>query len=133
MWNVWFSTASTSGCLPIGTAIVSTMVSILTSMGLRGPGCSFGGPLWQLWVNHALAHAEAARRGAQRASLLVCAPRDNEALLRDGRMLSQFRALLREPDTAGLLALDDLIDRIALVVGEGSAWAVGLRARYGRI
>jgi hypothetical protein len=100
---------------------------------LAWPGCPFGGPLWQLWVNHTLAHDEASRRGAGRAKLLVCAPGDNEALLRGGGVLGQFRALLREPDTVGLLAVDCLIDSIGSAVGERSPWVVGVLARYGRI
>ncbi|MCK6576111.1 hypothetical protein L6V77_34085 [Myxococcota bacterium] len=100
---------------------------------LPARGCPFGGPLWQLWVNHALAHVEAASRGAGRAMFLVCASGDNEALLRGGRVLDDFRALLREPHTVGLLPLDGLIDRIGEVAGEGSEWARGLRRRYGRI
>jgi hypothetical protein len=104
-----------------------------TLLPLAPTGCPLGGPRWQLWVNHTLAHVEAARRGATRARLLVCAPMANRALLRDGEVLGGFRALLAEPDTFGLLPLDDLIEQIAAVAGEGSAWVVGLRARYGGI
>lgn len=104
-----------------------------TLADLPAQGCPFGGPLWQLWVNHTLAHVEAARRGASRAMLLVCAPADNDALLRGGRVIDDFRAVLRAPDSVGLLALDGLIDWIAEVAGEGSAWARGLRGRYGRV
>ncbi len=104
-----------------------------TLVELPAKGCPFGGPLWQLWVNHALAHVEAARRGAGRALFLVCAPSDNEALLSGGRVLDEFRALLRQPGTVGLLPLDALIDRVGAVAGEGSEWARGLRDRYGRI
>lgn len=63
---------------------------------------------------------------------LVCASGDNDALLRGGRMLDDFRALLREPGTVGLLPLDGLIDRVGEVAGEGSERARGLRRRYGR-
>jgi hypothetical protein len=100
---------------------------------LAHQGCPFGGPLWQLWVNHSLAHAEATRRGARRAQLLVCAPLANEALLRGGRLLEEFRSLLRSPETVGMLPLDALIDQIAVEVGGSSAWATGLRLRYGGI
>lgn len=101
-----------------------------TLAALPESGCPFGGPLWQLWVNHALAHVEAARRGAGRAMFLVCAPGDNEALLRGGRVLADFRARLRDPGTVDMLPVDGLIDRIGEVAGEGSEWARGLRARY---
>jgi hypothetical protein len=84
-------------------------------------------------VNHALAHVEAARQGAGRAMFLVVAPGDNDALLRGGRVLDDFRARLREPGTVGLLPLDGLIDRIGEVAGQGSEWARGLRGRYGLI
>jgi hypothetical protein len=100
---------------------------------LPAAGCPFGGPYWQLWVNHTLAHVEASRRGAGRAAFLVCASTENDALLRKGAVLDGFRALLTSPRTAGMLGLDALIDRVATVAGEESAWAGGLRARYGRI
>lgn len=96
-------------------------------------GCPFGGALWQLWVNHTLAHVEAARRGASRAVFLVCAPSANDALLHGGSVLGGFRELLADPATVGLLALDELIDWISDVSGEGSPWARGLRERYSRI
>jgi hypothetical protein len=50
-----------------------------TLLPLQGPGCPFGGPLWQLWTNHTLAHVEAARRGARYARYMVCAPMANVA------------------------------------------------------
>jgi len=96
-------------------------------------GCPFGGPLWQLWVIHTLAHVEAARRGAGRARLLVCAPGANRALLRDGEVLSAFARVLREPETVGLLDLDAVIGAIGAAAGEETSWVAGLRGRYGGI
>lgn len=96
-------------------------------------GCPFGGPLWQLWVNHTLAHVEAVRRGAEHARYLVCAPAANDALLRGGQVISSFRALLAEPETVGFLGLDDLVASIAQV-GEGPVgWIEGITARYAGI
>ena len=97
---------------------------------LDRPGCPFGGPLWQLWVNHTLAHVEAARHGAAHARFLVCAPEANDVLLRG--VLDEFRGVLRRPETFGFLALDSLIERIGEVAGP-SAWVEGLRGRYGGI
>lgn len=51
----------------------------------------------------------------------------------DQTVLDDFRALMREPGTVGLLPLDGFIDRIGEVAGEGSEWARGLRERYARI
>lgn len=106
--------------------------SASTLRALQARGCPFGGPLWQLWVNHTLAHVEAGRRDA-RAQYLVLAPARNEALLRGGAVLSSFRAILSNPDTAGFLALDDVI---ASVVASGSGpagWIDGITARYADI
>jgi hypothetical protein len=99
---------------------------------LPAVGCPFGGPLWQLWVNHTLAHAEAERRGAGEARLVVCAPADNEALGAQEKVRA-FQGLLRRPESAGLFALDALVDRVVEVCGEGSGWARGLVERYGRV
>jgi hypothetical protein len=103
-----------------------------TLAALPAVGCPFGGPLWQLWVNHTLAHAEAERRGADEARLLVCAPVANVAL-GAAEQVGALQALLRRPESAGLLPLDTLIDRVAEVCGEGSRWARGLQERYGRV
>jgi hypothetical protein len=99
---------------------------------LPGAGCPFGGPEWQLWVNHTLAHAEADARGARHAVFAVCAPAANAALLRDG-ILDTFQVRLANPETFRFLPLDDLVGHIGSVASERPglrAWADGLVARY---
>lgn len=97
-------------------------------------GCPFGGPLWQLWVNHTLAHAEAKRRGAPEARFLLCAPSGNAALLRDGAVFASFAALLARPETAAVVPLDALLDRIVECVDSTrQGWTTELRLRYARI
>ncbi|MDQ3036508.1 MAG: hypothetical protein M3Y87_29185 [Myxococcota bacterium] len=99
-------------------------------------GCAFAGSEWQLWVNHTLAHAEAARRDAARATFAVCAAASNDALLGDG-ILDRFRARLASPQSFRFVSLDVLIDRITEVSAtrgdDRREWARGLAARYGRI
>ncbi len=104
-----------------------------TLLPLSATGCPFGGPLWQLWVNHTLAHVEAARRGSGHARFLVCAPAGNDPLLRGGRVLSSFRALLAKPETFGFLPLDNVIARIAQIGGGPAGWVEGITARYAGI
>ena len=104
-----------------------------TLLTLPATGCPFGGPFWQLWVNHTLAHVEAARRGADHARYMVCAPSANDALLRGGRVLSSFRALLAKPETVGFLGLDDVIARIAQIGRGPPGWVEGITARYAGI
>jgi hypothetical protein len=96
--------------------------------------CPFGGPLWQLWVNHTLAHEEARRRGATRARFLVCAPKANDALRAD-RVLDRFKALLRDPSTFVELPVDDLLASIAAEAdtAELRQWSRRLDRRYGGI
>jgi hypothetical protein len=99
-------------------------------------GCPFAGPEWQLWVNHTLARAEAAQRGAARAVFAVCAPASNEALLRGG-ILDCFQARLANRDTFRFLPLDDLLGQIRKMMerepNERRNWASALSARYGAI
>ena len=107
-------------------------------------GCPFAGAEWQLWVNHTLAHAEAARHAARepdparrkstRAMFAVCAPAANEALLRDG-ILDRFRARLADPRSFRFVPLDALLERIQEVAGNGErrAWTDALAARYANI
>jgi PD-(D/E)XK nuclease superfamily protein len=102
---------------------------------LSKSGCPFGGPEWQLWVNHTLAHAEADTRGARHAVFAVCAPAANTALLRGG-VLDTFRARLANPETFRFVPLDDLVAHIGIVASERPglmAWANGLVARYAAI
>lgn len=97
-------------------------------------GCPFGGDYWQLWVNHVLSHAEAALVGAKSAVFAVCAPRQNHALLQGGRVLDSFRALLRKPETAVFVDIDDLLAVVReQVPDELSDWADHAAKRYGAI
>jgi hypothetical protein len=110
-------------------------LATLSAGAVPEAGCPFGGPEWQLWVNHTLAHAEADSRGARHAVFAVCAPTANAALLRDG-ILDTFRARLANRDTFRFLSLDDLLLRIQSVAAERpglQAWADGLVPRYARI
>lgn len=104
---------------------------------LRGRDCAFDGPLWQLWVNHTLASAEASRRGATSAIFGVCAPKANRALLEDGGVLDQFRSHLAEPSSLVFVDLDALVAAIRETAEGKSAWHdtwwQGLEARYAAI
>jgi hypothetical protein len=100
---------------------------------LAPTGCPFGGVLWQLWVNHALAHVEASRRGGRHARYAVCAPANNNQLLDGGRVIESFMALARDPSTVLFISLDELIRRIVEAACEDrslQAWAQGIEARY---
>jgi hypothetical protein len=102
---------------------------------LPDAGCPFGGPEWQLWVNHTLAHAEASARGARHAVFAVCAPAENKILLREA-ILDRFRTRLANPETFQFLPLDDLIKHISAVTSERPrlrTWADALVARYSGI
>jgi hypothetical protein len=106
----------------------------LSLASLPEAGCPFGGPEWQLWVNHTLAHAEAARRAAKHAVFAVCAPASNTSLLRDG-VLESFRARLSRRETFVFLPLDELLAQAEVVSGTTArrAWSAALLARYGSI
>jgi len=103
---------------------------------LKPTGCPFDGPLWQLWVNHALAHVEARERGAQHARFAVCAPANNDALLRDGSVLKDFRALTTDPSTVLFIDLNEVIRDAVGATRENhqlKTWARGLQDRYADI
>lgn len=99
-----------------------------------GPGCPFGGPLWQPWVNHTLAHEEARRRGAGHARFVVCAPALNHALLQHGGVLDDFARVLSQPETVVFWDVDRVIGGIAAHASPAQEpWVRGLRARYAGI
>lgn len=112
----------------VGNLLVSQLPAV---------GCAFGGPLWQLWVNHTLAHVESQRRGGTRAVFAVCAPAANAALLDGGRTLDSFRALLRDPESFAFIDLNALllvIDQECRGRGEWhTTWAGAIQLRYGQI
>lgn len=108
--------------------------SLLAAGALTERGCPFGGSRWQLWVNLALAHEEAARRGAADVRFSVCSSSRNSALLGDGEVLEGFKALLQAPDAVSLLDLDELLAHLQRSAPPTlSGWASGLASRYANI
>jgi len=104
---------------------------LLAEGALADAGCPFAGAKWQLWVNFALAHEEAKRRGANHARFAVCTSANNAKLLAGGKVLDEFRALLRRPEAVHLIDLETLLARIeALAPPELGTWATELSARY---
>jgi hypothetical protein len=98
---------------------------------LPAKGCPFAGQLWQLWVNHTLAHVEAQRRGTAHALFAVCAPKANGTLLKDGQVLGRFRSYLTNSNTLAFLSVDDLVQAIAdAAPAKYQATVEALRKRY---
>ena len=96
-------------------------------------GCPFGGARWQLWVNLALAHEEAARREASDVRFAVCSSSRNTALLGDG-VLGEFKALVREPSSVSLFDLEEVLARLSECVPADLAdWASAMNSRYADI
>jgi hypothetical protein len=107
---------------------------LLADDALQPQGCPFGGSRWQLWVNLALAHEEAARREATDVRFAVCSSAQNDALLDGGDVLEGFKALLREPDKVSLIDLEALLAQLQRAVPpELSDWADALVLRYAGI
>lgn len=108
--------------------------ALLADDGLPRAGCPFADARWQLWVNLALAHEEAKRRGATDVRFAVCTSVNNTALLRGGTVLDGFRALLRRPEAVHLIDLEALLARLEMVAPpELREWASGLAERYAGI
>jgi len=104
---------------------------LLAPDALEPRGCPFGGELWQPWVNLALAHEEAARRGASDARFAVCVSPRNEALGAKPA-LDELRAHLRAPDSVALIDLDALLLRLGEVAPpELRGWGREMGERYG--
>ncbi len=106
----------------------------LAGSALSAKGCPFHGSLWQLWVNHTLAHALADEIGAEQVRFAVCAPVGNEALLRSGATIDAFQRLVRVPETVLFMPLKELIDSIqdaAQRFGDDwTSWSASLAERY---
>lgn len=104
---------------------------LLAGGALADAGCPFSGGRWQLWVNFALAHEEARRRGAKDARFAVCTSANNTALLKGGKVLDGFRSLLRRPEAIHLIDLDALLEQVETAAPpELRTWATELSARY---
>lgn len=81
-----------------------------------------------------MASAPAISAGTPTSFVAATSPTlSSHALVLGPGAASDFRGLVREPGTVGLLPLDALIDRVGGVAGEGAEWTRGLRGRYARI
>jgi hypothetical protein len=102
---------------------------------LRGERpCPFSDGQWQLWVNHTLVHTEAKRRGATEAIFAVCAPGGNAELLKAGKTIDGFRAVLNKPSTMRLITLEKLfnaLDDACKQFPQRRVWVAYLKLRYG--
>lgn len=107
-------------------------LNTLAENRLPADTCPFSGPLWQLWVNHTLVHAEAAARKASRVVFGVVAPEANNALHKDHKMFNDFVRLLSVPESFIFIGVDALINAIRKEAEPGE-WVEGLGARYGGI
>jgi hypothetical protein len=104
---------------------------LLVDGAVADAGCPFAGARWQLWVNLALAHEEAKRRGAKDVRFAVCTSANNEALLDAGKVLDGFRALLRRPEAIHLIDVDALLAHLETIAPPNLAcWTGSLSARY---
>lgn len=111
--------------------------SILKSNALPDRGCPFAGPLWQLWVNFTLAHAEADSYTSGEAYFGIIAPQGNKRLLGDDqspKIIEGFKSLLQNPQNVVYIDSDQLIlsmkDFVSQNKPELSEWVDKLIARY---
>lgn len=108
--------------------------ALLAEGAVPDVGCPFAGPHWQLWVNLALAHEEAKRRGSTDVRFAVCTSPRNNALLEGGKVLTDFQQLLRRKERVHFIDLDALLARLdALAPAELKSWSAALCARYANI
>lgn len=106
---------------------------LLAHDAVSARGCPFGGARWQLWVNLALAHEEAARRDASDVRFAVCSSSRNTALLGDG-VLGEFKALVREPSSVLFFDLEEVLARLSECTPANLAdWARAMSSRYAGI
>lgn len=111
--------------------------ALLKPDALPERGCPFSGPLWQLWVNFTLAHAEAERADNGEAYFGIIAPHGNKELLTgDGSSgtIADFKRLLQHPEKVVyidsdrfILSIQELAKSVSLDV---SQWADSLASRY---
>lgn len=94
--------------------------------------CPFGGPMWQLYINHTLTHALAAQKHISKATFALCAPVANERLHAQ-RQLVGFSEFLNDKKSAVFLPLEDVIRDLARLVPPQEpwrSWIEKLKARY---
>jgi hypothetical protein len=75
-----------------------------------GKECPFGGPLWQLWVNQALASAIAKSEGVKNYKFVVLCPEANTDLTANGQVFSDFRQLLAREDVFQVVYMESILD-----------------------
>lgn len=104
---------------------------------LSQPGCPFSGSMWQIWVNHVLAHEEGTRRNAAKSMFAVLAPGKNNALLKEPNPINTYKTLISDSETVQFIDLDSFIDRLSTLVvdrdTESHDWVENLALRYAGI
>ena len=70
--------------------------------------CPFGGSLWQLWVNMTLAYAAAKEKGCDDFGYAVICHEKNSKLSDNGRVFTDFKRLLKNPNKFKMIYLSDI-------------------------
>lgn len=109
-------------------------VQILQQSLLDSKECPFRGQLWQLWVNHVLAHIEAKRQKSLYAIFAVCAPENNNRL-KAVKKIEDFQKLLINPDSVINIGINNLLSIIGHEIRTSSdkEWHKNLLLRYFKI
>ena len=77
---------------------VSNQSGIFDMEKIHNRQCPFGGDLWQLWTNQALAYALAKERKCDFYTYAVIYPEGNTALTGNGTVFNRFRDVLSVPE-----------------------------------
>lgn len=94
--------------------------------------CPFGGSLWQLWTNMALAYGIAKDQGITDYRYAVIYPEENRALSRKGKVFDDFRSYLIQPDRFCLIPLNQIISNLDYIAPHDKTgdWAREFGERY---
>jgi len=75
---------------------------------IHSESCPFGGSLWQLWVNMALAYGLAKERGCNAFNYAVICHERNVKLSDNGKVFLEFKKLLKNPNHLKIIYLRDI-------------------------
>ena len=111
---------------------VSDRSGIFDMNSLRTQPCPFGGMLWQLWTNQALAFALTKELNCQEYKYLILYPAANTELTHSGSVFDQFRTHLISSEHFQPIALEKLMSELQTnaIGNQSEKWVKEFVARY---
>lgn len=99
---------------------------------LKSNLCPFGDSKWQLWVNTVLSYHLAQNLGTDKCKFIVICPKGNTELTDNGKVIEQFKSLLKDQKVFEVIYLENIISTIEkeLTENDNKNWIKEFKEKY---